>query len=223
MTNQEKISLETSKEKEQNLLPEEIRNGLNEIRKQELSFHEKAKQLALLLEHTECREIKILDCDVCIIDFFPEFYQKLSEIYPRNFDNLSHDQQEEIHQKMFKLIPEEANVRVHAQTPVGYFTYCFGCEATMCGNEVEYSEDSDWDSLHKKKVKEILAQHPEWQVESFQLSGSTRNRICIDVISQDSGFKFHQFDIDNIHFSINPISEEIIKNIPQIKDNFDQI
>jgi hypothetical protein len=223
MINKEGNPLENNKEKEQNLLPQEIRNGLNEIRKEDLFFHGKAKQLALLLEHTKCEEIKTLDCDVCVVDFFPEFYQKLSEIYPKDFDNLSREQQEEIHQKMFKLIPEEAKVRVHAQTPAGYFTYCFGCEATMCGNEVEYPEDSDWDKLHKEKARKILSQHPEWQVESFQLSGSTRNRICIDVISQDPEFKFHHFDIDNIHFSVHAVSEAIIKHIPQIKDNFDKI
>jgi len=221
MTDSEKITPEVEEPKRENLLPKEIRDGLNEIRERDIPFYEKAKKLALLLEKAGCQEIKVLDCDVCVVDFYPEFSQKLSEIYPKKYDRLSSEEQQKIYQKMSDLIPEQAKVRVHAETSAGYFTYCFGCESTMCGNRVEYPENSNWDELHKEKAKKILLNHPEWPISDFNLSGSTRNRICIDVISSDPEFKFHQFDLDDIHISVSPISETVLKHIPQIKEHFE--
>lgn len=221
MSNLEKITPEIKESKKENLLPKEIRDGLNEIRKSDIPFHEKARDLALLLEKTGCQKIKTLDCDVCVTDFYPEFSQKLSEIYPREFNSLSPNEQQKIHQKMVSLIPEQAKVRVHAETSAGCFTYCFGCESTMCGNEVEYPEDSNWEEIHKEKAREILLNHPEWPISQFDLSGSTRNRICVDVISRDPEFKFHQFDIKDMHISISPVSKEVLRHIPQIKEQFD--
>lgn len=220
MSNPEKITPEVKESERERFLPKEIRDGLNEIRKSDIPFHKKSKELASLLEKVGCQEIEILDCDVCITDFYPEFFQKLSEIYPEESDRLSLEEQK-IHQEMDSLIPEQAKVRVHAETSTGYFTYCFGCESTMCGNEVEYPEDSNWDEMHKEKAKEILLSHPEWPISEFSLSGSTRNRICIDVISSDPEFKFHQFDIDDIHIAISPVSEVILRHIPQIKEQFE--
>ncbi len=221
MSNPEKITSEIKEPEKENLLPKEIRDWLNKIRESNIPFHKKAKKLALLLEKAGCQEIKILDCDVCITDFYPEFYQKLSEIYPKEFDSLSPEKQQKICQEMDNLIPEQAKVRVHAETSAGYFTYCFGCESTMCGNKVEYPENSNWDEIHKEKAKKILLNHPEWLISGFNLSGSTRNRICIDVISSDPKFKFHQLDIEGMHITISPVGKEILKHIPQIKEHFE--
>ncbi|MBU0880156.1 MAG: hypothetical protein ABIJ83_01525 [Patescibacteria group bacterium] len=223
MSNPEKITPEIKEPERENLLPKKIRDGLNKIRESGISFHEKAEKLFLLLKEANCQEIKILDCDVCIDDFYPEFFQKISEVYPKEFELLSSDEQQKIHQKMNSLIPEQAKVRVHAETLAGCFTYCFGCESTMCGNEVEYPENSDWNELHKKRAREILLNHPEWPINKFNLSGSTRNRVCIDVISSDPEFEFHQFDIDDMHISINLVSETILKNIPQIEEQFESL
>lgn len=221
MYNPDKITPEIKKPEKESLLPKEISDGLNEIRKNDIPFHKKAKKLASLLEKFSCKEIEILDCDVCVTDFYPEFHQKISEIYPKEFDSLSSEEQEKIHQEMFNLIPEQAKVRVHTETSAGKFTYCFGCESTMCGNSVEYPEDAKWDKIHKEKTREILLAHPKWLIDGFSLSGSTRNRICVDVISPDSEFEFHQFDIKGTHISISPISEAALKHIPQIKERFE--
>jgi len=124
---------------------------------------------------------------------------------------------------MEKTIPPEARVRVHAKTPSGYFTWCFGCENTMCGNEVEYPENPDWDKIHKEKAKEILLTHPEWKVEEFKLSGSTRNRVVIAVISSDPNLKACSFDKEGLHISIHPVGAIALKHIPDYRDFFEKI
>jgi len=74
---------------------------------------------------------------------------------------------------MEKEIPEKAKVRVHTKTSAGYFTWRFGCEGIMCGNEVEYPENPDWNKIHRVKAREILLQHPKWKIKkifSFRLN-----------------------------------------------------
>jgi len=74
------LLLKNQKKKEE-VLPLEIREGFNSIRKEDLPFYEKAKKLANLLKRCGCQEIKILDCDVCVTDFFQNFsrfYQKFT-------------------------------------------------------------------------------------------------------------------------------------------------
>lgn len=212
--------IEQGSEKKEKILPKKIREALNELRKEELPFHKKAQKLASILSEEGCKNIEILDCDVCVEDFYPEFSEKLEEIYPKNFDELPEEEKEKIHQKMQELIPEEAKVRVHANTPAGYFTWCFGCESTMCGNEVEYPENPDWDKIHQEKAREILRSHPEWKISKFILSGSTRNRISIDVISDDPNLQSHFWNEGDFHISLHPYSSLILKHHPEIEKDF---
>lgn len=208
---------------EKNPLPQKIRQGLNELRKSELPFHEKAEQLSSLLAKSGCQDIAVMDCDVCVDDFDPDYGRKFSETYPDNFSSLSPDEQKEIQDRMDRLIPREAKVRVQAETPAGYFTWCFNCECTMCCNEVDYPEDPNWDQLHKEKAHGIILHHPEWSVSKFALNGSTRNRVAIDVIANDPNFKYHAFDEGGFHISVNPFSEHVLKANPKILDCLEDV
>jgi hypothetical protein len=209
-------------EGEMNLLPREIRVGLNEIRQTDLDFHEKAGKLAEVLQRADCEDIVVLECDVCVTDFYPEFDEVLSQLLP-NVDDLSEEEWSEIYERTDSLIPDEARVRVQAETSAGYFTYCFGCESTMCMCEVRYPENTDWDQVHKEKAREILLLHPEWSVDKFHVSGSTRNRINIDVISSDPNMKYRQFDVDGFHVSVSALSNFILRKIPRIREIFEDL
>lgn len=144
---------------------------LTRIRKSRISYWEKAQKFARELKKLGCTGIQVLDCDVCIEILFPDFIQTL-EKYKENLASLE------------KVIPKEAKVRIHTETPKGYLTYCFYCDSTMCGNSFDYPEDPDWDKIHFELVKEYLIEHPELKVERFMLSGSTRHTAHIDVLGE---------------------------------------
>lgn len=207
-------------EKDEKILPKEIREGLNEIRKSNIPFDKKADELAKLMREKGCKDVVVIDCDVCVTDFFPEFNEMIAKVFPDNFNELSPEEQEKIRQEAESLIPKEAKARVQGKTPVGNFTYCFCCESTMCMNEVEYPEDAKWTDIHKEKAKEILLNHSEWQIDKFYIVAATRNRISIDVISSDPELTSQQFDVDGLHIDIDPADEEILDFNPKRKAEF---
>ena len=145
---------------------------LTTIRKSQIPYWQKAQEFARELKKLGCTEVEVMDCDVCIETLFPDFIQTL-EIYKENLSLLE------------KAIPKEAKVRVHAQTPEGYLTYCFYCDSTMCGNSFDYPENPDWDKIHFALAKEFLMRHPELKGEKFMVSGSTRHTVHMDVLAEE--------------------------------------
>jgi hypothetical protein len=95
----------------------------------------------------------------------------------------------------------------NAETPEGYLTFCFDCEATMCLNQVDYPDDIDWDKEHIKFTEEFLKKHVEFNVESFRLFGSTRRYICLDILSSNP-------DLEGL------VKEVAIDNDRKVKINF---
>ena len=203
---------------ERRLLPKKIRDGLNEIRQEQGAHHEKAARLAALLRKEEATEVDQLDCDVCVTDYDPTFYNRLSDIYPENLSDLPPEEQAPYQAQMEATIPTEAKTRVHAATSAGELTWCFGCESTMCMNEVVYPENPDWDKTHTEVARRILQLQPEWHIKKFQLIGSTRNRICINVISDDPNFEHHTFNLDGRHVIIIAVSPIFLKHNPDYRD-----
>ena len=104
---------------------------------------------------------------------------------------------------------QEVFVRVQAQTELGYLTFCFFCDSIMCMNEVEYQDNPNWDILQKEQAVEYLRLHPEWNLKGFCLSGSTRRRICIDVLipAGQEGPGFLSDEIEDFSVSVSFISE----------------
>lgn len=148
-----------------------IAEVLTRIRKSQISYWGKAQKFARELRELGCADIQILDCDVCIEILFPDFIQTL-EKYKEDLGSLG------------KVIPEEAKVRIHTETPEGYLTYCFYCDSTMCGNSFDYPKNPDWDEIHFELAKQFLTKHPELKVEKFMLSGSTRHTVHIDTLGE---------------------------------------
>ena len=83
-----------------------------------------------------------------------------------------------------------------------------------------YPENPDWDSIHTDRAVQLLGNHPEWSVRRFMLSGCTRNRINIDVISDDPSLSFIQVYVDGLHVVVAPIHKIILKEHPEIEDVF---
>lgn len=75
----------------------------------------------------------------------------------------------------------------------------------------------------QRRSKKILIDHPEWQIIGFYLSGSTRNRIIIDANSSNLNLNFLEFDIDNLHVTINRINEKLLRYNPKIKEQFETL
>jgi len=148
-----------------------IAKVLTAIRELQIPYWQKARNLARELKKLDCTDVRVVDCDVCIEILFPKF-TVLLEKCAGDFTSLE------------KAIPQEAKVRLHAQTPEGYLTYCFYCDSTMCGNSFDYPKNPDWDRIHFELTKEFLIKHPELKVEKFMLSGSTRHTIHIDILGE---------------------------------------
>ena len=77
--------------------------------------------------------------------------------------------------------------------------------------KIRYEENTNWDEVHNEKARDILLKHPEWKITLFHVIGSTRNRICVDVISEDPNFDFQGFDIEGIHVFITQLNKRFVK------------
>jgi hypothetical protein len=184
---------------------------LSRTRKLRIPEGQKAQEFARELKKLGCSEVEVVDCDVCIELLFPQFRSLLKECVDLG-------KEEEI-DFVEKRIPKEAKVRVHAQTPEGYLTYCFYCDSTMCGNRVEYPEDPNWDEIHLEMVREFLLAHPEWGVEKFMLSGSTRHTAFVDVVSPEEFF--HKEKVKGVWIVVHSMGllegvSEKFENLPWI-------
>lgn len=90
--------------------------------------------------------------------------------------------------KVESQMPEESKTRIHAKTPNGEITFCFDCDSTMCGNEVIYPENPNWDEAYIEEAKQILQTHPDFKnlgITHFVLIGSTRRYIQIDALVEN--------------------------------------
>lgn len=193
MPHPEKIEQPQSKiekdNKERKLLDPEISRFLTEIRETDLPFHEKAKQLEDFLRQKHCKNVVRFDCDVCIKEYLPSgkaYIDVVQEVLgDKKYDDLLEEEKDALIEKVDKLLPEEGKTRVQAETPIGYFTYCFDCDGTMCMNEVEYPDDPNWDEKYLIEAEKFLLEHPELEIESFTLFGSTRRYINVDALTEN--------------------------------------
>lgn len=155
---------------------------LTQIRESPYKAHEKARWFSEVVEKAGVTDIRWFSCDVCERELNPDYEQIFREVCEECGDDT-----ESIAARMDELTPHRARTRVQAQTDLGYLTFCFYCDSTMCCNEVEYPDNPDWDELHKERARRFLIEyHPEWEVESFILSGSTRWIINIDVLAGEN-------------------------------------
>jgi hypothetical protein len=194
------------------LLKRRIFKELTRVRQSRKPDFEKAIEFANFLRMIGAKNVQIVTCDVCENDLHPgreELFLKLVEKYKKgreiNWAKLTRE--------LNQLTPKEAFVRVHAETPLGYLTYCFHCDSTMCRNQVRYPEEPNWDEIHRKtaaKFLKQLAKEKKIKIIAFMLSGSTRKKICIDVIVRENSSDF--IDYLEVNFESYKIYANFLKD-----------
>ena len=97
----------------------------------------------------------------------------------------------------------------------------------MCMNEVEYKDNPNWDVLQKERAIRYLVSHPEWDIKGFYLWGSTRYRICVDVLiptdRENSVFLRDEIDGLSIEISFVPEDCEIFSHEPRMRKRYESL
>lgn len=188
------------------------------------TWHEKAQRFVRALREAGAKDITLITCDVCEGDLHPEH----REILRRLCEELNPEtQMDEICRRLDEQTPEEAFVRVQAETELGYLTFCFFCDSTMCGNEVEYPDNPDWDHLQKERARRYLALHPEWNAIGMVMSGSTRHRVVFNLLvpagQREPQFVTDEFEDHFIQISLTPEDYQMLRLYPGRRGIYESI
>lgn len=171
-------------------------------------------EFAKFLQKTGCKKVQIMTCDVCENCFFPANQFQLLVKFVRKYKR----DWQAINKALREAAPPEAFTRVHAQTSLGYLTFCFYCDNTMCCNEVQYQEDPNWDrdESHKKTAYEVLKKLQKLRglkITKFLLYGSTKWRICIQAVIAKGEQEFIEMKTSKIiQIEVIPENEFIIRS-----------
>lgn len=197
---------------------------LTQIRRGSGTWHEKAQRFVQVLREAGTEEVVLMTCDVCEEDLHTGHY----EIFFRLCQELDPDtQMDEICRRLDEQTPEETFVRVQAETGQGYLTFCFFCDSTMCGNEVEYPDSPDWDGLQKERALRYLELHPEWNGIGIMMSGSTRYRVVFDLLvpagQRDPQFVTDEFEGHFVQISFTPEDYQMLRLHPKIRGIYEPV
>lgn len=201
-----------------------ILTELTQIREGAGAWHEKAQRFVQVLREAGAEDIVLMTCDVCEEDLHYGHH----EIFIRLCQELDSDtQMDEICRRLDEQTPEETFVRVQAETELGYLTFCFFCDSTMCCNEVEYPDNPDWDRLQKERALRYMELHPEWNAIGIVMSGSTRHRVVFDLLvpagQWEPRFVTDEFEDHFIQISFISEDYQMLRLHPEIRGIYKSI
>lgn len=197
---------------------------LTRIRKGPGAWYEKAQRFVQVLREAGAEDVVLTTCDVCEEDLHPGHH----EIFFHLCQELEPDtKMDEICRRLDEQTPKETFVRVQAETEMGYLTFCFFCDSTMCGNEVEYPDNPDWDRLQKERALRYLGPHPEWNAIGMVMSGSTRHRVVFDLLvpagQREPQFVTDEFEGHPVQISFMPEDYQMLRLHPEMRGIYEPI